>query len=522
MPAKRHSKASVAGQDGLLLLQSQALAQEEEAKAKRELLTRFLKDKLAKEQHSSTLNLHKLNVQWQAILREAKAKELRQDVEILSQTFARVMDCKDSAIESLVTDLEEAEEQHARALRSHLHNVDRLLQLQSCRLACLEEGYSAQLSALQSEFEAERTAILEQHKRESCYLRDLALTMEQNYSESDHEATLNFQSARDDIKNKSLQEKQYCRLQLNGKTAELWEQFRQAMQSFTEATEHQKIAFEVLKEKDQKSSREIEMQEKKLQKLQDLVAATKGQIVVHLRENEEQNEHLRMEKERALRQLQELKGKLNQARAKAHSNLARLTVQSSAALSTLQQVVEKGQRILRLAEMCRKLETEEEKVLPFYPSSLAEGEQQDAQRVFEETPTEPLAQAMRDYVGLERFWQRFNKVKLEEKALEQERATLRQRNRQLRALLRQYMEGISISQGVLVEPNPPLGAQNKSCGPRDSPCAHGDLAQGHQGATRPNSLDPVPSSSGRESPVTSPAQRGAWGHHRDRDCPEVP
>lgn len=66
----------------------------------------------------------------------------------------------------------------------------------------------------------------------------------------------------------SLQEKQYCRLQLNGKTAELWEQFRQAMQSFTEATEHQKIAFEVLKEKDQKSSREIEMQEKKLQKLQ--------------------------------------------------------------------------------------------------------------------------------------------------------------------------------------------------------------------------------------------------------------
>lgn len=70
------------------------------------------------------------------------------------------------------------------------------------------------------------------------------------------------------VRPQSLQEKQYCRLQLNGKTAELWEQFRQAMQSFTEATEHQKIAFEVLKEKDQKSSREIEMQEKKLQKLQ--------------------------------------------------------------------------------------------------------------------------------------------------------------------------------------------------------------------------------------------------------------
>ncbi|NXW38806.1 DRC2 protein, partial [Phaetusa simplex] len=112
------------------------------------------------------------------------------------------------------------------------------------------------------------------------------------------------------------------------------------------------------------------------------------------------------------------------------------------------------QRVLHLAEMCRRLETEEEKVLPFYPSSLAEGEQQDAWRVLEETPTEPLAQAMWDYVGLERFWQRFNKAKLEEQALEQERAALSQRNRRLRQLLRQYLAGISITQEMLGQPNP--------------------------------------------------------------------
>ncbi|NWX42849.1 DRC2 protein, partial [Steatornis caripensis] len=112
------------------------------------------------------------------------------------------------------------------------------------------------------------------------------------------------------------------------------------------------------------------------------------------------------------------------------------------------------QRILRLAEMCRRLETEEEKVLPFYASSLAEGEQRDAQQVLEETHVEPLAWAMRDYMGLERFWQRFNKVKLEEQALERQRAALSQRNWQLRELLGQYLAGISISQAVLSEPNP--------------------------------------------------------------------
>ncbi|NWX13548.1 DRC2 protein, partial [Aegotheles bennettii] len=110
-------------------------------------------------------------------------------------------------------------------------------------------------------------------------------------------------------------------------------------------------------------------------------------------------------------------------------------------------------RILRLAEMCRKLETEEEKVLPFYLSSLAKGEQQDAQHILEEPPEEPLARAVWDYVGLERFWQRFNKVKLEEKALEKEREALSRRNRHLRELLGQYLEGISVSQEVLDKPN---------------------------------------------------------------------
>ncbi|NXI46608.1 DRC2 protein, partial [Galbula dea] len=162
-------------EDELLLLQKQALAEEEEAKAKREILSRFLKNKLAKEKQSSTLNLHKLNTQWRAVLRKAKAKDLRQDIEILSQTFARVIDSKDSVIESLATDLEEAEEQYSRALGSHLQNFDRLLQLQRCRLLCLEEGYHAQVEAMKMEFEVERYSSLSLRRGEGQQWHPLAI-----------------------------------------------------------------------------------------------------------------------------------------------------------------------------------------------------------------------------------------------------------------------------------------------------------------------------------------------------------
>lgn len=37
------------------------------------------------------------------------------------------------------------------------------------------------------------------------------------------------------------------------------------------------------------------------------------------------------------------------------------------------------------------METEEEKVLPFYLSSLEEEEEEDARQVLQETPVEPLA-----------------------------------------------------------------------------------------------------------------------------------
>lgn len=50
-----------------------------------------------------------------------------------------------------------------------------------------------------------------------------------------------------------------------------------------------------------------------------------------------------------------------------------------------------GEQILKLAEMCRKLETEEEKVLPFYSSSLSQKEEEQAEAVEAEPPTEPLA-----------------------------------------------------------------------------------------------------------------------------------
>ncbi|KAL7989760.1 hypothetical protein Chor_012426 [Crotalus horridus] len=441
MPKKKGPKRAVlTEEDRLLMMQQKLLAEEEMSKKKEDMLIQFLKDKLAKEERNSSVNLHKINLQWRTVLREVKARELRKDIEILSQTFERVVDCKDNVIKSLAKDLAEAEAQYTHALRSHLHNIDQLLKLQNCRLGYLEEDYQTELQALQKEFDTERKLILEHHDEESLYLQDVLLAMEQNFAENEYEARLDFQSTRDDVKNKNLEDKHYLRIQLEGKVEELWKRFQQALRNYTEATEDRKFAFEALKLRDERSTREIEMQMKKLQKMQDLIITLKNKIVIQARESEEQNRRVRDEKEVVLKQLQKLKSQMNRARAKARSNLAKLTKESKI--------------ILRLAEMCRRLESEEEKVVPFYSSSLNWEEQKAVDKLALEKPVESLAQMMLNYVGLERFWQRYNKVRLEQLSLERTKDVLMQDNFKLRHLLKQYLDGISVNDEVLSQVNP--------------------------------------------------------------------
>ncbi|XP_038199356.1 dynein regulatory complex subunit 2 [Arvicola amphibius] len=476
MPKKgKKAKVPLSDEEQLLLFQQKLLAEEEAAKKKERLLTQFLKDKLAKEEHNSALNLNKINTQWRTVLREVKTRELHKDIEILSQTFERVVDCKDSVIKSLAKDLTEAEEQYAHALRSHLHNIDQLLTLQRRRLSLLEESYNMELDVLTKEFETERKTIIDQHEKEIRYLQDVFMAMEQNYVDSEYESKLEFQSMWDDLKNKNLEEKHFLRLQLENIVEDLWRRFQDALKNYTDATEDRKIAFETLKVKDEKSSKEIEMQMKKIQKLQEAIGILKGKITAHSRESEWQNQCIRNDKELVHVQLRKLKAQRTQARGVSQENLVKLTLESNATLKDLKKVVEKGEKILKLAEICRKFETEEEKVLPFYSSVLTPMEQEEVERQNPEDLTEELAKVMADYSGMENFWKRYNKVKLEVLSLQHRRVQLLEISGKLREMLKQYLDGISVSDEVLSQLNPLFIVNHRSNLPQlSAPAQEGD------------------------------------------------
>lgn len=465
MPAKKKKsgKLSKMTEEERLAYEEQKRLQEEEMKKKKEdMLTQFLKDKLQKEERATKFNLNKLNNQWRNIMREAKSKELKKDIEILSQTFERVVDRKDAVIKSLAKDLMEAEEQYAMALRSHLQNVDGLIDLQKSRLMKLKSEYEEELEIIKEEFDTERGIMVDQHNSEMNDIADILFAMEQNFQEKENEAKSEFQSMRDEIKNKNLEEKHALRVQLEAKLDNLWGQFKQALTAYNTSTEERKVAFEALKVKDERSAKEIESQMRKLQRISDQISLLKSKMASNAKECEERNKMLKEEREKMLAHFQELKAQMNKVRDVEREKLTKVTLESNAAIKELKRQKDKSEQIMKVAEMCRKLETEEEKVLPFYASSLTKEEQEDVDAAVLEPPSEPIATTMHEYSSLENFWKRFNKVDLDRLALEKEKQTLLGENQQLRTLLKQYLDGISVNDEILSQVNPLFIVNNKT------------------------------------------------------------
>ena len=117
-----------------------------------------------------------------------------------------------------------------------------------------------------------------------------------------------------------------------------------------------------------------------------------------------------------------------------------------------------GERILKTAELCRKLETEKEKVLPFYQSDPDSMELAEANV---EKIAGLDAGAYNEFQMLDSFYKRFNKVHLDKLAIQKQKATLEKENLFFKNLLKQYLDGVSVNDDVINNNNPLLVVNNR-------------------------------------------------------------
>ena len=104
-------------------------------------------------------------------------------------------------------------------------------------------------------------------------------------------------------------------------------------------------------------------------------------------------------------------------------------------MDTLMGVMKLGEKILKTAELCRKLETEREKVLPFYESQADSEPLPDVPIEAIEGMKLQAQDNYNEYTLLDNFFKRYNKVLLDKVAIDRQKQKLESENMFIKNLL---------------------------------------------------------------------------------------
>merc|ERR1719321_1031947 len=391
---------------------------------------------------NSKYNMSKFRESWLKIMRSAKTKQLKKQVEIISQNHERDVDRKDAILQMLDRDLDEAEEQHQVAVRSHLLNVDRLLEIKQSRLLALEDDFKRDVVTLTDEFRIEREQIQDKHALEKRELTLIVQQVEHDERNREQADVTDFQAQFEMLRNRNIEEDHQMKSNLEEKIEETRARCKEKLQLYQNQTESNTSEYKQFLYRDARLSKQVERRLRQVERMQASIQHWKLKIAQNKQECEDRNQQLRTEKDHIQKHFQELN--------------ARNCIKS------LNDQLGLAEKIIETSELCRKFETEREKVLPFYLSRDLLNEFEEGELDFgdedlkEEIRKELTDMGIDEWTYLDNFSKRYNKVKLDHLAIEQEKQRLQRENAQLRSILKQFLDGVSVNEDVLSQPNPLL------------------------------------------------------------------
>ncbi|XP_055078186.1 dynein regulatory complex subunit 2 [Periophthalmus magnuspinnatus] len=442
MPRGKRSRASKvvrSEEDRPLYLQQRAQAEAELARKKEEILTHFLRDKLQDDERNSVLNLLKLNDGWRSILRQKKSTEIKKDLDVLQQTFERQVDLLDSIIKNLGVNVTEAESQSAQLHRSHLQQIQTLLELQRKRMDYLEQGWESTMEAIQDRYITQGERITAEIQQQHQDIDDNSLLIQHNYDEMMNEIAAVYRQAMDFYENLFLDKV--------SKLEKIPEERRREHQQLMQQHSARCQELESLIKENQEYTKSIERSSGEIQRLQKRLF----DLQTSLSSTDNGLSELEHQLSVTTEGIQSLRAQMEKERSKSRKLLTVLSVNNDKAAKKLLNVVNTGERTLRLAKLCKKLE---EKLL------ITNELETPPENEMAEEDEEPESW---EYPQLKLFTAHQKSALLQREVLRRRRDAMRYENTQLHLKiqqLRQHQQNITISGQSLPQADIKKGRSN--------------------------------------------------------------
>ncbi|XP_039308358.1 dynein regulatory complex subunit 2 isoform X2 [Solenopsis invicta] len=323
------------------------------------------KKQFMREIELGTLNTKRYRTLWREMMMRIKMPQIAENVEIAWRNFDRALDIKDYRISFLMDELAEAEEQYQRNTRSHIEVIDRLLRSYKKRIECEERNYRDMLNETLVQMDAEVNKIYYQKIKSEILLQSITHGMQQQMEELLNNVKSIALSKIDAFVEDSKDIRRISVAQLENQLQSSWENLRRVLSDYQNKTKNRRKCYEALKDKDEKDQQVIAQQLLRITNLFEEIRKFRGNITTYDAMVKKEISEIMMEHDFFQKASWTMKNRLSSEQTKDKNQLKILSIEYDKIIKHLERLVIKSKQLLTLIQICRKYETQDEKIIPF-------------------------------------------------------------------------------------------------------------------------------------------------------------
>ncbi|XP_061715724.1 dynein regulatory complex subunit 2-like [Cydia pomonella] len=394
---------------------------------------------LRREIASQLKNRDALDRQYRALMAKIKEPEFRKEMEVMWRTFERAYDKKDHQLSHIMNLMNVADDQFQRTVASFCDTIDTMINKFLTELEEMTTQNNLNTTNLLKSGEGEADDIMKDHNTAETHLQLLLYT---GHKEADTQVwTKRGENLvkEDEERTKFANIRENLRSYLENNYNNMWDDYKSVLKAYVSETAENQKQVRKLRRKENTMADVIASQGKRIANSDGLLKRLRTELAAY--ESGTKQAVFRDRRDRHRAACQKLKQRMINGVNLDTNLLAVLVSASDSTLEWLSAAHKKGEKILRMAALCRKFETQREKVLPYG----TEQPHSPTQTVRKQHSDDSLViNAISTTCGMTRMWQRVAKAEMTKRALMRERELLLQENdmieKKLKSLKRQNIE----------------------------------------------------------------------------------
>ena len=402
--------------------------------------------------------------QWRKILSKEKFEELNNELPTLEQYHSVSAQRKQDVLANFSSEIKYLQELYQEAMVANMGRTEELISIHDNQVVLLEERFRGNLSKARAQFDRDMEKITAQYDGQIVHVKESIARNESVVEARDRKARQKHTLDLHTIREEHIENMNNVRFVLETKMEGLVQELERSKDAFARQTEATKGSYQELKARDDAIRQEVESKthqanqcQREIHRLQLIARQEEAQL-------ETEREELLERKARAISRWNMTQGQINRYRQEEQQKLVNLIKRANRYKDELQKQCEIAHRAKQIALDCRQLnETRSQSQGKKSQTRSAQGDDKsiDSNKEQEDQSLDNKNKQAFVVKCLGRlgndsgeFWERYNAAKIDVLKLEKHVRHLRGRGESLEAKLRQYRDGITVSNNALRGHNP--------------------------------------------------------------------